>query len=317
MRPWESYYIYACFACVCYPCIFTLSLCTLILLIHLIMEFPRWQLIPSYLVLPLSFFLCFDVPDRSWSRYGLELGIGGTLLMGASALACLLPIVHFPKVENSGIHRVGMEEYHVRADRQNFLVRIFYPTNAVLAKSIPYFKHGFKGTSYFAKFANLPALIFSHMSLFKLSVIEHADIIGEKDGKFGKKLPLIIFSHGLGGTYECYSSLVLEYASHGYIVAVILHHDKSASYVEFPNGDATHYLPASAEQLKSFELGFEFRNSQLKHRSHECCVLINYLSEFSNTLTRGTSDHPRSEKFFERIDLSRIAIAGHSFGLIL
>merc|ERR1719295_1443092 len=41
-------------------------------------------------------------------------------------------------------------------------------------------------------------------------------------------LPLVVFSHGLGGNRTMYSSLLLQWASEGYFVAAVEHKDHSA-----------------------------------------------------------------------------------------
>lgn len=46
-------------------------------------------------------------------------------------------------------------------------------------------------------------------------------------GPANPKFPLILFSHGLGGTRTCYSSLCGEFASHGFIVCAVEHRDGS------------------------------------------------------------------------------------------
>lgn len=59
-----------------------------------------------------------------------------------------------------------------------------------------------------------------------------------KDGPAKPKFPLIMFSHGLGGSRLCYSSVCGELASHGFIVCAIEHRDGSGArtIVNVPQG---------------------------------------------------------------------------------
>ena len=52
--------------------------------------------------------------------------------------------------------------------------------------------------------------------------------------------PVIIFSHGLGGTFELYSALVEEWASHGAVVVCINHGDGSASVAKLSEEEDDH-----------------------------------------------------------------------------
>ena len=45
-----------------------------------------------------------------------------------------------------------------------------------------------------------------------------------------EKIPVLIFSHGLGGTKQCYSTVCCELSSQGFIVGAVEHRDGSASF---------------------------------------------------------------------------------------
>ena len=68
------------------------------------------------------------------------------------------------------------------------------------------------------------------------------------NGPSEPKFPLILFSHGLGGTKTCYSSICGEFASHGFIVCAIEHRDGSGprSLVNYNQHDSLRRLESEA-----------------------------------------------------------------------
>jgi predicted dienelactone hydrolase len=115
-------------------------------------------------------------------------------------------------------------------------------------------------------------------------------IYAPKDGK--GPFPVIIFSHGLGGTREGYAYLGKHWAGHGY-VCVHLQHIGSDDAVWRGKDD-----PA-AELKKAVQDGADAYNRPLDVR-----FALDQLQKMNKD----------DEKFKGRLDLDRVGMAGHSFG---
>ena len=108
--------------------------------------------------------------------------------------------------------------------------------------------------------------------------------------------PVILFSHGLGGSREGYSYLGNHWASRGY-VAVFLQH---------PGSDDSVWKDVSLSQrMKAMKQAANLKNSLLRFR--DVSAVLDQLAEWNKT-----PGHVLSGKQ----DLARIGMSGHSFGAI-
>ncbi|XP_065383410.1 platelet-activating factor acetylhydrolase 2, cytoplasmic isoform X3 [Macaca fascicularis] len=99
--------------------------------------------------------------------------------------------------------------------------------------------------------------------------------------------PLIIFSHGLGAFRTLYSAFCMELASHGFVVAVPEHRDRSAA--------TTYFCKQAPEE-----------NQPTNESLEEEWIPFRRVEEGEKEF------HVRNPQ--GNIDMSRVAVMGHSFG---
>jgi platelet-activating factor acetylhydrolase len=139
--------------------------------------------------------------------------------------------------------------------------------------------------------------------------------------------PVLIFSHGLGGSRNAYSHLCGLLSSYGVVVVAPEHRDGSApiSFISNKDGSAqtkVDYKSISHEQTKEVE---EARDEQLKIRLwelglvHQALLEIDHGEKLSNLATLNTNGEHRQDllQFTSSLDVHRpgsISWSGHSFG---
>jgi predicted dienelactone hydrolase len=102
--------------------------------------------------------------------------------------------------------------------------------------------------------------------------------------------PVIIFSHGLGGSREIYQYLGDHWASYGYVVVHVQHAGSDIAIWKNPKG--------------SVFSGLDPKN--YKNRPEDVSFALTYLTELANK--------PGSSVLAPLIDVKRAGVAGHSFG---
>src|SRR5262249_19161994 len=115
--------------------------------------------------------------------------------------------------------------------------------------------------------------------------------------------PVVVFSPGFTATFTDYTFLLEDLASRGYLVAAI-NHTYDATAVEFPDGRLEKSLFGS--HLTSYT------HSDAQTLAFVAAVRLADIKFVLDTLQRlaAEGDGP----FTGKLDLSRIALAGHSLG---
>jgi predicted esterase len=123
------------------------------------------------------------------------------------------------------------------------------------------------------------------------------------------QFPLVIFSHGNGGTSFGYTSLIEDLVSYGYVVAAV-EHTYTATAVVFPDGRiVTAYRKpvAALPPAEAFQQMMKEAGLQINTGADDLIFVMNKLSRLNN----------KNEPHFPlggRLDLNKIAAMGHSSG---
>jgi dienelactone hydrolase len=132
--------------------------------------------------------------------------------------------------------------------------------------------------------------------------IEHAPI-----AKSRRPFPIVIFSHGIGGTGFGYTVLIEDLVSHGYVVASI-EHTYTAGAVWFPDGRVVvqHSPPAGLSQPERMQWMMKRVSTGINEGAADVRFVIDRLAQINRDKRQFGLDGA--------IDLTRVAAMGHSGG---
>ena len=223
----------------------------------------------------------------------------------------------------SGPFAVSCADIITKYGPDRLLLRLYYPTetemkptdrNKALWLSDPEYATGYCN---FLKFG-----LFSSVFRWLLSAtrINAAWNLEFKLSERLKKLPVYIFSHGLGGNRTTYSAICAEFASKGNLVAAVEHSDKSACATYYLNQSESNGNPTVNKEWIQYEHvasgpdEHKIRNKQVYHRADECIATLDHITEINNGETNFAHCNIDLLKFKGAIDLEKCVIMGHSFG---
>jgi len=297
----------------------------------------RWPI--TFPMLPILFLqgLRRIVSESRWAT-GVITGLSILLLLLAVALSLLFPAVELPPI--NGPYNVGVADFFlpVRGSPPNgtasspiagvcssddsitpghVTVRLLYPTHDETG-SVPYL-HPETALEFCRQSMRFgaPAALKSHgwflhnWRLAGLKARRNAKLVPSESKP---KLPIIFFSHGLGGDATVYSYQTLALAAHGNLVVSITHQDGSAPVVQTVDG-STRTFDYSVGKLALDGNHVEYvrtRRARTDRRVKEFLAAIDAFLELDTS--QSSTDIVSSLSLKDRLDKDDISFVGHSFG---
>ncbi|MBC8504048.1 MAG: hypothetical protein H8D34_04280, partial [Chloroflexi bacterium] len=238
----------------------------LFILIHLVIEHYRWQMVPNYtlaiwlLVLSLSQLFGKKVAPSIKKRFKKRAMpgklLGWVIIVFAISLPALVPVFQLP--EPTGQHAVGTTSFaftddsrpeiftDAPDDKRLVYVQVWYPANPFEnASPLPMWIDAEEIGPVMAKGLFLPEFFFDHFAMIKSNSYLDAPVAIDQDTSY----PVLVFSHGYAPGFFAQNMVQMEeLASHGYIVFSIGHTYESAMVWD-AQGQA---IPASEAQMNAF-----------------------------------------------------------------
>lgn len=182
-------------------------------------------------------------------------------------------------------------------DKRRIVVQIWYPAEAKIGAIAAYLPDPQLRMKPFAASSGLPRFLINHMQLVQTNAYKDAPI---KNNIYD--MPLVLFSHGLGGMKNQNSVQIEELASHGYFVASV-DHAYDAYLTVFDDGTTADYR-SSHSGIDSEESFWATRGPQLATRAQDMTFLLDQIRLKSS----------RGEPLWRHVNTEHAGIFGHSFG---
>ena len=187
-----------------------------------------------------------------------------------------------------------------KIDSRKIVVQIWYPAIENSDSLYPYMDNAEIRLEALSKQLGVPEFAMKHAKNIKGNSYYKAKPIKDK------KFPIIIFSHGLGGTKTQNSINVEELVSNGYIV-IAPDHTYDASITIFNDGSKEEFksgLPVSQLQnnIVTEKIFWDTRLPQIKTRSGDIKFIIDKLQTM------------KANELYSLLDFNNIGVFGHSFG---
>ncbi|MFN8579957.1 MAG: hypothetical protein U0163_03130 [Gemmatimonadaceae bacterium] len=281
-------------------------------LLHLYFDGLRWEMIPAYL-------LGLWGGVMAWRDFRRSAGadvapvvhhraVVGAIVIVGGLIAALLPGWLFPRVtfpRPSGYYPVGrVEAFWVDStraetltpepsDKRSLLLTIWYPADTVSRGTLSVY-HPNPSVLGADVFTGLPGFLMSSLTKAKTHATRNAPF-NRREGRS----PVLLFSHGYGGSRVQNTFEFEELASYGYIIVSMEHSYASAGTV-FPDG---RHIPNTTRDMLKSDTG---TNRLLDVWVKDAEFVLNRLEKLPA--------HDATDTLFKHMQLDKVGYFGHSFG---
>jgi predicted dienelactone hydrolase len=305
----------------------------LIAIAQALLEGPRWEIAPAYLLTALFFLVWLhrsvatpDTEKKPAHRLVRVLGIGLSVsgLVVATASPLILPVFSFPLP--TGPLGIGTLTYHFvdpsrpeifsadKSARRELMVQMWYPAKE--DKRLPralYMPDADAVTAAFARTHGRPAFLVGHFKYVTTNAMPSAPVAGDQPG-----YPVLLFLEGATGYRQMSTFQVEELVSHGYIVAA-LDQPGAAANVVFPDGSQVtgltlgqmalirqSYLPIEPAPMLN---GRTFENGIISYLTRDVTFTLDRLAALNRLDPNGI--------LTGKLDMQRVGAFGISLGGIV
>jgi dienelactone hydrolase len=183
------------------------------------------------------------------------------------------------------------EKFSKTSKPREIMVQLWYPTVKDLSGTASEYLDEVTANFMLKDKTAPPGLSPDFRLLIKTHSFKDAPLINDM-----QKFPVIVFSPGRGLIYQFYQSLLEDLASHGYIVAAI-NHPYISGVTVFP--DLHYYQPVQAKNRRQF-------------LTENFSTVVQDIKFVTDNLIKLNQDP--GQKFYGKLDVSKIGCFGHSYG---
>ena len=213
----------------------------------------------------------------------------------------------------------------IETNVETVLVRFFYPAEssvnggkkAAAPSWLPQPSMEYaKGYANFLKQPVLPTSLVIALATYNTQIpaTENAAPMTPPDSR----LPVMIFSHGLGGSRNAYSQWCGSLASYGVFVAAIEHRDGTAPISVVHAGSENQYAVPYRRIPEYNDHTKQYRTAQLQQRTFEVSKLVALIRDINHGKTFNVPEEKSSAldhfKGLLNTKKGQFIMAGHSFG---